>query len=338
MPNRARINSNYIVLISLGLVAGTIITALLAKSYPLFSTKALYICQQFVSNTLFKIPHLLPGAFIFAVWVTFLPGVISFIIQLIKTHILLKNISRKRIGLTDRLLDVAESLSLIDKIQLIGDSNLYSFCFGLFRPRIAITTGLVNNLSDKELEAVLLHEQVHLQNGDPAKILLGKTIAATFFFLPIFNELYRSMEAGNELIADQLTTQTQNDSRFLRGALRKIIAQPQVSLATVPAIFHPDHIEIRVRRLVDSTTRIKFNMSYASVITSVVFVVTSLFFLQTPVDAVHTEYTPEPSFFLCSTDSVCGQECHHNSQISPVSSPEQLFSSQSPKYAAPSYK
>ncbi len=325
MSKKTQINPSYLALITLGLIASLLTTAVVVKTYPLFLAKALFFCQQLVANSLFKIPHSLPGTLIFSGGIVFSLGIISFLIQLTKTNLLIKNISGKRIKTFGKVLSISRSLGLDDKILLVQDNNFYSFCFGLFKPRIAVTTGLVNSLSDKELEAVLLHERTHLQNRDPVKILLGKTIVSTFFFLPLFRELYQNMEATNELLADRMTIKWQNKAKYLRRALQKIITQPQVTPATVPGIFHPDYIDIRVSQLINSAAKIQLNISYTSVLTVIIFTVVSLFVWQTPVDAFHTKGTPEPSYFVCSTDSTCKQECHHNNQMSSASSPKSLF-------------
>lgn len=341
MSNRAGTNYSYISLILLGLVAGAISIAILVKTYPLFSANALYFCQQFISNTLFKLPHSLPGALITAVWIVLSFGLFSLLIQLARTYRLFWKVNPKKIPLTSDLQETASLMNLRNNILLIKDENLYSFCFGFLNPKIIITSGLVSSLTQKELEAVLLHEQAHLKNKDPLKLLIGKAVASMFFFLPIFRELYRNMEATNELIADSWTTEVQKDTTFLRGALRKIIAQPQVTFATVPAISHPDHIEIRVHQLKNMKIKHKLTLSYSSIMGSIVFIIASLFILQTPVNAFHTEGSEEPSYFVCSADSSCRQECHHNAGM-PVSDPDHLFtpvsSPASSKYEAPSYK
>lgn len=341
MSNKAGTNYSYITLILLGLAAGAISIALLVKTYPLFSARALYFCQQLISNTLFELPHSLPGVLITAVWIVLSFGLVSLLLQLVKTYRLFWEINPKKVSLTPGLQKVAGQVGFENKVLLIEDENLYSFCFGFLNPKIIITSGLVSRLTQKELEAVLLHGQAHLKNKDPLKLLIGKAVASMFFFLPIFRELYRNMEAANELIADSWTAEVQKDTVFLRGALRKIIAQPQVTFATVPAISHPDHIEIRVHQLKNMKLKHKLTLSYSSIIGSLAFIVVSLFILQTPVDAFHTENTDEPSYFVCSVDNACRQECHHNANMF-VFDPDHLFtpvsSSPSPKYEAPSYK
>lgn len=316
MSKKTGINHSYVVLVVLGFVAGVISIALLAKTYPLFSTKALFFCQQFISNTLFELPRSLPGVLTIAVWIILSLGLVSLFFQLVKTYALIWKINPKKISLTPNLRKTANFLGLENNILLIEEEDLYSFCFGFLNPKIIITSGIVSRLSHMELEAVLLHEQAHLKNKDPLKLLIGKAVSSMFFFLPVFGELYRNMEASNELIADSWAAQVQKESRFLRSALRKIISQPQVTFAMVPAISHPDHIEIRVRQLANTEIKYKLTLSYGSIVGSAIFIIVSLFVLQTPVNAFQAEDSGEPSYFVCSVDM-------------PVSSS---------KYKAPSYK
>lgn len=325
----------------LGLTAVIITVALTLKTFPLFFTKVLYFCQKFIPNFLHQIPLLLPGMTTLVLLIILLIGITSLVMQLVKTQFLLNRLMLMRIDLTDRIRQIISSLDLEKKVHLIEDNNLFSLCIGFFSPKIIISTSLVTILTDRELEAVLLHERTHLKNRDPFKILIGKTISSAFFFLPIFSELYQNMEAANELIADYWTTEIQKDTKFLCSALRKIIAQPQISFTTVPAISHPDHIAIRVYQLKNIEIKHKLTLSYSSIIGNVIFIFVSLFVLQTPVDAFHMEKSSEPSYFVCSVDNACRQKCHHNANIS-VSDPNNLFTpvkfSSASKYEAPSYK
>jgi len=260
----------------------------------------------------------------FALVPILLLGILSFLAQLYRTHSMHKMFSQKRVSFNKRLQKAVSALGLENKVYLIKDLKLFSFCSGILRQRIIITTGLVASLSEGELEAVLLHEQAHLKNFDPVKVLLGKTISSMFFFLPIFAQLNKNMIAANEMLADNWAIKAQNGSDFLRSAIRKIIATPQVNLATAPAIA-PDSLEIRIHRLINPAFEHKFHLSPASILTSILFVVMSWFLLQTPVNAFQMESSSESAYFLCSAKPQ-------------LSAPEELFSSQTPKYGLPSYK
>lgn len=326
-------NGSFLILLSLSMATSFIVISLLTKAFPLFTAKALYFCQQLISNTLFQIPHSLPNTLLLSLGMALLLGIASFLIQLGRTHLLVQRLLKKRINMPRKVEKIMIPLGLKDKVFLIEDNNLFSFCFGSFSPRIIITAALVSNLDKKELEAVFLHEKAHLQAFDPFKILLGKTFASMFFFLPIFSQLNKNMNATNEILADRFAVSYQQGTLYLRGALRKILSTPQVNLVTVPAISNSDYLEIRITRLVNPEVKHQSRISTLNILTSLSFFVLSWFLLQTPVNAFHMDSDMQPSnessYYLCSTDNACAQECHHNAQTSTISNPQELFSSSS---------
>lgn len=305
-----RINYSFYVLTFSALAVSSIVIALLYKVSPLFTSKVLFLCQKFISDVMFELPRSLPNAFILAIGVVLGTGILSFILQLGRTHLLLRKLLINRVDIPEGLDKVIATLGLTNKVILVNDNNLFSFCCGIFSPHIVITTGLVKSLTDRELEAVLLHEQSHLVSRDPIKVLIGKTFSSMFFFLPIFRELHKNIEAVNELLADQWTINHQQKSTFLRGALKKILATPQVNLNFVSNVSGPDYFEIRIHRLVNPGIKHKFRLSLVSLVTTLLFFFTSWFLLQTPVSAFHMDSMNNSSYFLCSVDQSCSEQCH----------------------------
>jgi len=336
-------NGSFLSLLFCGVITIGIIIAIFAKTLPLTAAKAIYYCQQFISNTftsntLFQVPHSLHHFLILSLLVSLGLGILSFFIQLIKTYSLTRKLLIKKVTIPKRFQKTIDTLGLSSKVCIIRDDNLFSLCFGILSPRIIITTELAFSLKQKELEAVLLHEQAHMQNRDPLKILLGKTVASMFFFLPIFSEFNRNMTANNELAADQWAITSQEGTMFLRRALKKILSRPQVAFATVPAISNPDNLEIRIHKIVNNSSKYSPRISITSIATSILFFIFSWFLLQTPVYAFQMGQSTQSSYFVCSSENSCSQKCEHNAQASTISSPNHLFSSQSPKYELPSYK
>ncbi|HCE30979.1 TPA: hypothetical protein DEQ89_03105 [Candidatus Daviesbacteria bacterium] len=305
-----RINISFYALILSALTVSLVITTLLYKASPLFTSKTLFLCQKFISNIMLEIPRSLPNTLILAVGAVLGIGFLSFLIQLIKTRIFLRRLLIKKITISSDLAKTLVALNLTKKVILVKDKNLFSFCCGIFSPFIVVSTGLVKSLTDKELEAVLLHEQSHLISRDPIKVLIGKTFSSMFFFLPIFRELHKNIEAINELLADQWTISHQQKSIFLRSALKKILAAPDLNLATVSNASGPDYFEIRIHRLIDPGTKCKLRLSIVSLLTTFLFVLVSWFLLQTPVSAFHTNSMETSAYFLCSADQSCSEQCH----------------------------
>lgn len=301
-----RINYSFYVLVFLALTVGLIIIALLNKVFPLFTSKTLFLCQKFItpvtnlfiSNIMLEVPRSLPNTLILAIGGVLGTGLLSFLLQFGKTHLLLKKILINRIDISKDLNRVIATLGLTNQIILVKNNNLFSFCCGIFSPYIVVTTGLVQSLTDKELEAVLLHEQSHLVSRDPIKVLIGKTFSSMFFFLPVFRELHKNIEAVNELLADRWAINHQQKTTFLCGALKKILASPQIDFATVSSASGPNYFEIRIHRLVNPGIKNKFRLSLVSLITTFLFIFLSWFLLQTPASAFH------------SVDQSCSDQCH----------------------------
>ena len=147
-----RINTSFYILILSALTVSSIIIALLSKASPLFTSKALFLCQKFISNTMFKVPPSVPHALVLAIGVILGIGLLSFLLQLVRTRIFLRKLLIKRIDPFPDLVKISKSLSLKDKVILVEDENLFSFCCGVKSCFIVVSTGLIRSLSDKELE------------------------------------------------------------------------------------------------------------------------------------------------------------------------------------------
>jgi heat shock protein HtpX len=100
-----------------------------------------------------------------------------------------------------RLYNLLENLCIsrgitMPKLKLIDDESLNAFATGMNERQysITVTSGLVNSLSDAELESVLGHELTHIRNGDVRLLVIAVVIAGVISF---FAELvYRLLFQG----------------------------------------------------------------------------------------------------------------------------------------------
>ena len=100
-----------------------------------------------------------------------------------------------------RLYNLLENLCISRGIPMptlkIMDSNaLNAFATGLNQRQysITVTTGLLKNLDDAEVEAVLGHELTHIRNGDVRLLVIAGVIAGviSFFGELVFRTVFRS--------------------------------------------------------------------------------------------------------------------------------------------------
>src|SRR5215813_13734931 len=88
-----------------------------------------------------------------------------------------------------RLYNLLENLCIsrgipMPKLKLMESDAMNAFATGL-NPRqyaVTVTTGLLNNLNDQEIEAVLGHELTHIRNGDVQMMVIAVIIAGVVGF------------------------------------------------------------------------------------------------------------------------------------------------------------
>lgn len=93
-----------------------------------------------------------------------------------------------------RLYNLLENLCIsrgisMPKLKVMPSEALNAFATGLNQRQYAITvtSGLLNNLEDQEIEAVLGHELTHIRNGDVRLLVIAVVIAGVIAF---FAELF----------------------------------------------------------------------------------------------------------------------------------------------------
>ncbi len=104
-----------------------------------------------------------------------------------------------------RLYNLLENLCIsrgipMPKLKVAEEDALNAFATGLNQRQysITVTSGLVRNLNDAELEAVLGHELTHIQNGDVRMLVVAVIIAGvlSFFAELVFRLFFHAGRLG----------------------------------------------------------------------------------------------------------------------------------------------
>ena len=116
-------------------------------------------------------------------------------------------------------------LGLDGRADVVVNAEPFAFCYGLLRPRVCASLGLIEHLGPPEVEAVLRHERYHLAQRDPLKLAVGRALAGALFFLPLVAELLRRYELARELAADRRVVVEMGEARPLAAALYRLVSQ-----------------------------------------------------------------------------------------------------------------
>ncbi len=135
--------------------------------------------------------------------------------------------------------------------SVVPSGQVAAWCGGLRRPRVVITTGLLDLLGPAEQQAVLAHEAAHIRLGHPRILLAGAVIGRSYRWLPparlASDRLRRDLEAA----ADDQAAAAAGTGPLL-SALAKVALAATPPAATAPAragFADPEDLRYRIRRL-----------------------------------------------------------------------------------------
>lgn len=173
------------------------------------------------------------------------------------------NLKNKKRKISQRLERMAGTIGLENQIIEVQNKKLIIFCFGFIKPKVCISSGFVKKLSNKELKAVLLHEQHHLFSNEPVRIFIVKSITKILFFLPGLKSFSKQYLIFSELAADQWATNNFKDKIPLASALYKVIRLKKQMIAKnelALSFFTNPVMEERVNKLMDNKYKPKFRI------------------------------------------------------------------------------
>lgn len=143
----------------------------------------------------------------------------------VRTLRVVGEIRRQRMAAPPAFTDQCTRLGLAGRVDIAACAGALAFCYGLWSPRILLSSGLLARLTTAELEAVLLHERVHLLRRDPFRLLLARSLAATFPAISLIPALAQRVAAEQEVAADQAAVQVQGRPHHLAAALFRLLTE-----------------------------------------------------------------------------------------------------------------
>ncbi len=188
--------------------------------------------------------------------------------RLTKKHV--QELLTQKRELSGKLLRVANQLALTACVDLVAAPQPFALCYGWRSPRVLITTGLVETLDTQELKSVLAHEQYHLVQHDPFKILIARALRDAVIFFPVLKDLVENYLLLQEIAADQHALAHGATRETLASALLKVFRSPAWDTLGVGAY---SSFGERVQHLAQPQRKFNWRISWARVVISVVAVI-----------------------------------------------------------------
>ncbi|MGH2945807.1 MAG: M56 family metallopeptidase [Solirubrobacteraceae bacterium] len=128
-------------------------------------------------------------------------------------------------------------------VRLLEHSRPQAFCAGFLRPRVYLSTGVLEQLDEGELRAVVAHERHHQARRDPLRILAAEVLADALFFAPMLRRLRERYGALAELAADEAAVRRSGgDAAPLASALLSFGTTEDPSVVVGIAPERVDHL------------------------------------------------------------------------------------------------
>ncbi|MEK4667411.1 M56 family metallopeptidase [Niallia sp. FSL R7-0271] len=196
-------------------------------------------------------------------------------IQIKKLH----NLKKKMSGLAiEELSRKWNNRYETDRIQVIQSEQPFAITIGFFKPKIVLSTGLWEILSDEEIESVIYHEFHHLNQLDPGKTYIMELFAKVLWFLPILKWLAQQFSIVREVLADNYAIEKSGQRLHISSALLKMINSTQLKSASFVS-FADGSVNYRIQNMIEPNTsnRIKWPLLNAAASLSIFVLLNAIF-------------------------------------------------------------
>ncbi|WP_191560373.1 M56 family metallopeptidase [Metabacillus idriensis] len=169
-------------------------------------------------------------------------------------------------------------------ILVINDQSIISLTMGFIRPKIILSTGLLNLLDESEKQAVILHEIFHQKNRDPLKLFILSVSSSVMWYIPILSWFYLKYKVIREILADHNAISRLESSAYLGSALLKLLknSHKKKRLSFLYAPFADTAINLRMQKIIDPSAEAPLNLPFqkAAISLIVFFMLLAMFLIE----------------------------------------------------------
>jgi len=108
------------------------------------------------------------------------------------------------------------------EIIVVRDEAFVALAIGMYKPKIIVSTYVLQHFTDDEVKAILLHEWHHCRNRDNTKLFGMTLLTEAFGYWPIMKPLFRYYQTWTELLADRFAINRMGTELPLASVLLKL--------------------------------------------------------------------------------------------------------------------
>ncbi|RQO74053.1 hypothetical protein DBR43_01205 [Pedobacter sp. KBW06] len=154
----------------------------------------------------------------------------------------------------NRLKALALQFGITQVVQIVQSGIVkVPMVVGHLKPLILIPVGLINGLSEKEVEAIICHELAHIKRRDYLVNILQSLMEIVFFFNPAVLWISRLIREERESCCDDMTISSTHDKvNYISALISCQEFQPGNPEYAMAISGKNDHLVQRVKRMVSN--------------------------------------------------------------------------------------
>lgn len=165
---------------------------------------------------------------------------------------------------------------ITNKDQLLESDKPQAFSAGFFVPLVFISTGLINELNENELQIVKLHEQAHVERNDSLKKLIFSFLSS-FYPFSIARTLRQGMSLCMEQCADESIVRNSKNKLDVAKVLLKVTklirAYSEAEKESLNCAFAENELTGRIQYLISPQEKRSISPTLISILLATVFFV-----------------------------------------------------------------
>ncbi|QHA93740.1 M56 family metallopeptidase [Bacillus sp. N1-1] len=171
----------------------------------------------------------------------------------------------------------------LHQITVIISEEPIALTYGL-KPKIVLSTALVNMLTEEELRAVMCHEQFHQQHRDPLKKFLITLLVTALWYVPILKWVSKHYQTLREIEADKFAIQQTNNMLDLSSALLKLLKNEHRQRHAFAVSFADTSVNDRIQHILSPEKEVHATLPVGTILYSISIVLglTVMFTVATP--------------------------------------------------------